>query len=154
VTTAGGGSAGMPRTLSAAAVLLAINLLLSVAAALGSLLISDELVRLSLGHEPLDSDHAAVMSLHISFLVRAWGNVAIALIYAFLIWQLRHGNRMAWKRLVWMSIFGMAGVAYLLFMPYPMWLHIGQLLQMFVLFAMFALAVHPESRAWCDRSSR
>ncbi|MGH3429394.1 MAG: hypothetical protein ACRDQZ_17810, partial [Mycobacteriales bacterium] len=60
VKQTGGEPAGMPRALAAASVLLAINLLLSVVAALGSLLISDELVRLSLGREPLDSDHATV----------------------------------------------------------------------------------------------
>lgn len=144
----------MPRTLKAASVLLGVNLLLSVVAALLSIVISDELIALTLGREPLASDQTAVSRLEITFLVRAWGNVAIALIYAFLIWQLHNGKRSAWRRLVWLSAFGMAGVAYLLFLPYPLLFHIGQLAQILVLFAMFALAVHPQSRTWCARKTR
>lgn len=154
-STADGAQSGeMPRTLKAASALLGVNLLLSVIAALLSIVISDELIAITLGREPLASDRAAVNQLEITFLVRAWGNVVVALIYAFLIWQLHNGKRSAWRRLVWLSAFGMAGVAYLLFLPYPLLFHIGQLAQILVLFAMFALAVHPESRTWCQRRTR
>ena len=141
----------MPRTLAAAAILLGVNLLLSVAAAIVGILVSDELIELSLGRTPLPSDSAAVDSLEITFLLRAWVNVIIALIYAFLIWQLRNGNHAAWRRLVWLSGAGLVSVAYLLFQPYPMFFHAGQVAQILVLFAMFALAVHPDSRAYCQK---
>ncbi|MGH3544614.1 MAG: hypothetical protein ACRDPW_01575 [Mycobacteriales bacterium] len=148
------GPGQMPPTLKAASILLGVNLLLTVLAALLSIVISDELIALTLGRDPLPSDQSTVNRLEIIFLVRAWGNVAIALIYAFLIWQLHNGKRGAWRRLVWLSAFGMAGVAYLLFLPYPLLFHIGQLAQILVLFAMFALAVHPQSRGWCQRKTR
>jgi hypothetical protein len=144
----------MPPTLKAASILLGVNLLLTVLAALLSIVISDELIALTLGREPLPSDEAIVNQLEITFLIRAWGNVIVALIYAFLIWQLFNGKRSAWRRLVWLSAFGMAGVAYLLFLPYPLLFHLGQLAQIAVLFGMFALAVHPQSRAWCARKTR
>lgn len=141
----------MPRTLMATAILLGVNLLLSMVAAIAGILMSDELIELSLGRTPLPSDSAAVDSLEITFLLRAWVNVVIALIYAFLIWQLRNGNHAAWRRLVWLSGAGLVSVAYLLFQPYPMIFHAGQVAQILVLFAMFALAVHPESRAYCQK---
>ncbi len=143
----------IPRTLRVASVLLGVNLLLSVLTALMSILISDQLIELSLGRAPLASDHAVVHQLEIAFLIRAWSNVLVALLYAFLIWRLYSGKNRAWRRLMYVSAMGMAVVAYLLFLPYPLLFHIAQLAQLLVLFAMFALAVHPESRAWCQKKT-
>lgn len=57
------------------------------------------------------------------------------------------GKRWAWRRLMWLSLAGCAGMIFLLTRHYPVIFKVEQVLQLLVLAAIAVCVLHPETRA-------
>lgn len=147
-----GGSTVVPRQLRWAGGLLLLNLLLSVSVTVVSFVNRDDLVAMTAraAGGAVDAEAFAEQML----LVRAGGNLAVAVMYAFLMWGAWRGRRWAWRRLVWLAFAGAAALGYLLTQPYTPVLKAQQGVQIVVLLALGAVLVHPAVRAHCAKRRR
>jgi hypothetical protein len=137
-----------PRLVPVAAVLLMVNLALSVLVTVLSFVYRDDIVRMTLeqSHSQAASD-VARQAVITSLWVRAGVNVLVGLLYLFFISRLYRGKRWAWRRLVWLSLAGCAGMIFLLTQHYPVIFKVEQVLQLLVLAAIAVCVLHPETRA-------
>ena len=137
-----------PRLVSVAAVLLMVNLALSVLVTIMSFIDRDEIVRLTLEHSNrqvvTDDARQAVIS---GLWIRAGANVLVGVLYIFFISRLYRGKRWAWRRLVWLSIAGGAGMIFLLTQPYPAIFKVEQVFQLLVLASIAFCVLHRDTRA-------
>jgi hypothetical protein len=134
-----------PRLVPIAAVLLMVNLALSVLVTILSFVYQDDIIRLTVSQSvPTDAARQAVIT---SLWVRAGANVLIGLLYIFFISRLYRGKRWAWRRLVWLSFAGGLGMIFLLTQHYPVIFKVEQVIQLLVLAAIAYCVLHPETRA-------
>jgi hypothetical protein len=137
-----------PRLVNVAAALLIVNLALSVLVTVLSFVYKDEIIRLTLEHSNrkvvTDTARQAVLT---SLWFRAGGNLLVGVLYLFFISRLYQGKRWAWRRLVWLSIAGCAGMIFLLTQDYPVIFKIEQVLQLLVLAAIAVCVLHRDTRA-------
>jgi uncharacterized membrane protein len=137
-----------PRLVTVAAVLLMVNLALSILATLLSFVYQDDIIRVTMEqtHSQVLSDAAARQAVVSSLWVRAGVNVLVGLLYLFFISRLYRGKRWAWRRLVWLSVGGCAGMIFLLTQRYPIVFKVEQVLQLLVLAAIAFCVLHRDTR--------
>jgi hypothetical protein len=93
-------------------------------------------------------------SATIAIYSRVAGNVVVAVVYYFLVRSLLRGKRRAYRRVLWLSIAGLASLALLWVNPYPAWMRLEQIGQGFVLAAILYQVTRPEVRAFFARSAQ
>lgn len=142
----------VPRQLTWAGGLLLVNLLLSVSVTVVSWINRDDLVAMTADAAggAVDAESFAEQML----VLRSAGNLAVAVLYAFLMWGAWRGKRWAWRRLVWLAFAGAAALGYLLTQPYTPLLKAQQGVQIVVLLALGAVLLHPAIRAHCAKRRR
>src|SRR5690348_3924338 len=100
---AGEFGAQVPKQVRVAAILLLVNLALSILVTILSFVYRDEIIRLTLeqshNQAPTDAARQAVVT---GLWIRAGANVLVGLLYLFFISRLYRGKRWAWRRLVWL----------------------------------------------------
>jgi hypothetical protein len=79
---------------------------------------------------------------------RVAGNAVVAVVYYFLVRSLLRGKRRAYRRVLWLSVAGIASLGLLWVQPYPSWMRIEQVAQSFVLAAILYQVTRPEVRAF------
>ena len=137
-----------PRLVPVAAVLLMVNLGLSILVTILSFVYLDDIIRITLEQAPGSggSDTATRRAVESTLWVRVGVNVLIGLLYLFFISRLYRGKRWAWRRLVWLSIAGCVGMVFLLTQHYPVVFKVEQVLQLLVLAAIADCVLHPDTR--------
>ena len=141
----GGPAPRPPRLVTYAAVLLVVNLGLSVLVTILSFVYQDDIIRLTNVHAA--TDDVVRQAVLTSLWVRAGVNVLVGLLYLFFISRLYRGKRWAWRRLVWLSVGGCAGMIFLLTQHYPAIFKVEQVLQLLVLATIAVCVLHPDTRA-------
>ncbi len=135
--------------MSAASVLLVVNLALSILVTVLSLTHIDSLIRVTLAHQhSAASPGSARQTVRNSLYVRAAVNVAVGVFYVFLITRLRRRKWWAWRRMVWISFAGSLGIIYLLTRPHTPVFKVEQVVQLLVLASIGACVLHPATRAF------
>lgn len=144
-----------PRQISWAGGLLLLNLLLSISVTVVSYLHRDDMVAMMVSASGGSFDDAGAESFaERMLLLRAGGNLLVALMYGFLLWGAWRGRWWAWRRLVWLAFGGAAALGYLLTQPYTDILKVQQGVQLAVLLALGAVLVHPAVRLYCGKRHR
>lgn len=137
-----------PRQVKYAAILLMVNLGLSIVVTIMSFIYREDIIQLSVTQAhgsaaEATARHAIVVSLW----VRAGTNILVGVLYLFFISRLYRGKRWAWRRLVWLSIAGAIGMIFLLTQHYPPIFKVEQVIQLLVLAAIAVCVLHPDTRA-------
>jgi hypothetical protein len=137
--------------------LLLVNLVLSIGLTIVVLLLRHSVINYQVEHAHLRSHSAASaaeqrrilrQSATIGVYSRIAGNVVIAVVYYFLVRSLLRGKRRAYRRVLWLSIAGIASLGLLWTQPYPNWMRLEQVGQGFVLAAILYQVTRPEVRAF------
>jgi hypothetical protein len=137
-----------PRLVRIAAVLLLVNLALSVLVTVLSFVLKDDIIRLTLEQtHRQDATDTARQAVITSLWVRAGGNLLVGVLYVFFISRLYRGKRWAWRRLVFLSIAGCVGMIFLLTQHYPPIFKVEQVVQLLVLATIAVCVLHPDTRA-------
>jgi hypothetical protein len=148
------GTSDAPGALRPVVVLLAINLTLSIALTVATLVARHSIVSYQLDHRHI-TDPVQRQILRNSYVYgivsRAVINVVVSVIYVFLVRALLRGKRWAYRRVVLISAFGIVGLIVLQITPYPTWMRVEQLLQAVVLATLLWLVLRPEVRAHFDK---
>jgi hypothetical protein len=139
-----------PRLVTVAAILLMVNLALSVLVTILSFVYQNDIIALTAGRNVPET--AARQAIVTSLWVRAGANVLVGLLYLFFISRLYRGKRWAWRRLVWLSVAGCVGMVFLLTQHYPVIFKVEQVLQLLVLATIAVCVLHPETRAHYAKS--
>ena len=146
---------GHPTAVSVASLLLVVNLLLSVSVTVLALADFDQLARVGLRHLAAGTDlRLARQTFRTVLYVRAVANVAVGVLYVFLIVRLRQGRWRVWRRMVWLSGAGGLGMLFLLTRPYPAVFHAEQAVQLVVLLGILACLLTPTTRAFIEPNPR
>jgi hypothetical protein len=144
------GSSDAPRGLRPVVVLLALNLTLSIAVTIATLVARHSIVTYQLDHRHI-TDPAQRQLLRNSYVFgivsRAVINVIVSVVYVFLVRALLRGRRWAYRRVILIGAVGIAGLVILQFTPYPTWMRIEQVLQVAVLATLLWFVLRPEVRA-------
>jgi hypothetical protein len=144
------GSSDAPRELRPVVVLLALNLALSIAVTIATLLTRHSIVTYQLDHRHI-TDPAQRQLLRSSYIYgivsRAVINVVVSVVYVFLVRALLRGRRWAYRRVILIGAIGILGLVILQFTPYPAWLRIEQALQAVVLATLLWFVLRPGVRA-------
>ena len=138
-----------PRELRTIAVLLVVNLLLSLLLTVLTLAFRDSIVNYQLDHRHIvDPAQRAILRDSYAYAIvgRVFGNIVASIVYAFLVRALFRGRRWAYRRVLLLGIFGIVGLLLLQTSPYPAWMRAEQLLQALVLLAMVYLVRQPPVR--------
>lgn len=137
-----------PRLVDVAAVLLIVNLVLSVLVTVLSFVFEDDIIRVTLEHSNRQVvTEQARQAVVTGLWIRAGSNVLVGVLYLFFISRLYRGKRWAWRRLVWLSIAGAAGMIFLLTQPYPAIFKVEQVIQLLVLATIASCVLHRDTRA-------
>ncbi|UQX89683.1 hypothetical protein M6D93_06695 [Jatrophihabitans telluris] len=152
-----------PAALHRVVQLLLLNLALSIALTVVVLLLRHSVVDYQVAHahlrrnSPLSPDEqrrtlrdAATIAIY----SRLVGNVVVATVYFYLVRSLRRGRRRAYRRVLVLSIAGIASLALLWTQPYPSWMRIEQLGQGLVLVAILYQVTRPDVRAYFPKARR
>jgi hypothetical protein len=146
-----------PAALHPVIYLLLVNLILSIGLTVVVLLLRHSVIDYQVDHAHLRSNSTVSPaeqrrilrdSATISLYSRIAGNVVVAVVYYFLVRSLRRGKRRAYRRVLWLSIAGIASLGLLWTQPYPAWMRIEQVGQGFVLAAILYQVTRPEVRAF------
>jgi hypothetical protein len=152
-----------PAALHPVIYLLLVNLVLSIGLTLVVLLLRHSVINYQVNHAHLKSNSTLSPaeqrrilrdSATIAIYSRVAGNVVVAVVYYFLVRSLLRGKRRAYRRVLWLSIAGLASLALLWTNPYPAWMRIEQLGQGFVLAAILYQVTRPEVRAFFAKIPR
>ncbi len=144
--TATVGTPPPPAALRPVIVLLLINLTLSIAVTIAVFANKNSLIAYQLDHRHItDPDQRRILrdSYSAGIWGRAVGNIVISVVYAFMVRALIRGRRWAYRRVVILSIVGIAGLAILWATPYPAWMRVEQVLQTLVLAALLYFVTRP-----------
>ena len=140
-----------PRVLRPVVALLLTNLGLSVLLTAAVLLARHSIIDYQLDHRHITDPHqrATLRSSYSAAIIgRVVGNVVISIVYVFLVRALLRGRRWAYRRVIWLGAVGIISLAFLLFTPYPLWMHVEQVVQALVLAALVYCVTRPEVRAY------
>jgi MFS family permease len=139
-----------PRELRPVVVLLIANLTLSVILTLVTVLARHSIVNYQLDHRHI-TDPAVRATLRHSYvwtiIGRVIGNIVVSIVYAFLVRALLRGRRWAYRRVILLSVAGIAGLLLIQATPYPAWMRVEQLLQAAVLAGLLYCVTRPTVRA-------
>ena len=149
--TSAGRTAGAaaPRALRPVVVLLAVNLVLSVALTLVTLALRHTIANYQLDHRHITdpSQREALRAGLVSGLIgRVVGNIVVSIVYVFLVRALLRGRRWAYRRVIWLGAAGIVGLLLIQLTPYPAWMRAEQLLQALVLGALLYCVTRPAVR--------
>ncbi len=140
-----------PSELRPIIVLLAINLALSIALTLVTVLARHSIVNYQLDHRHI-TDPATRDALRNSYLGtiigRVVGNIVVSIVYVFLVRALLRGRRWAYRRVIWLSAAGIVALVLLQLTPYPSWMRAEQLMQAAVLAVLLYFVLRPQVRAY------
>lgn len=142
-----------PRLVTIAAVLLMVNLALSILVTILSFVFRNDIIQATLNRAAVP-DETARQAVATSLWVRAGANVLVGLLYLFFISRLYRGKRWAWRRLVWLSLAGCVGIVFLLTRPYPPVFKVEQVIQLLVLASIAFCVLHPDTRAHYAKPAR
>lgn len=133
-------------------VLLLANLALSVALTVCVLILRNSVVDYILAHENVRADQRETLrhTYSVSIWTRVAGNLVVSVVYAFLVRALLRGRRWAYRRVIFISLAGMVGLALVFITPYPVWMRVEQVLQIAVLAALLYFVTRPEVKAHCQ----
>jgi hypothetical protein len=143
--------------------LLLVNLALSIGLTLVVLLLRHSVIDYQISHAHLRSSSTLTAaqqrtilrkSATVGVYSRVVGNIVVAVVYYFLVRSLLRGKRRAYRRVLWLSIAGIASLALLWTQPYPAWMRIEQLGQGVVLAAILYQVTRPEVRAFFAKRPR
>jgi hypothetical protein len=144
------GSSDAPRALNPVVALLAVNLSLSIALTVATIVLRHSIVNYQLDHRHI-TDPAERQTLRNSYVYaivsRAVINVVVSVVYVFLVRALLRGRRWAYRRVIVISAVGIVGLAILQVTPYPTWMRVEQVLQAVVLATLLWFVLRPEVRA-------
>ena len=152
-----------PAALHPVIYLLVVNLILSIGLTLVVLLLRHSVINYQVDHAHLKSNSAVSpaeqrrilrASATVAVYSRIAGNVVVAVVYYFLVRSLLRGKRRAYRRVLWLSIAGIASLGLLWTQPYPSWMRIEQVGQGFVLAAILYQVTRPEVRAFFAKPAR
>lgn len=139
-----------PRALRTVVVLLVVNLGLSIAVTLATVVARDSIVDFQLSARHI-TDPAVRASLRQGYsygiVSRVVGNIVLSVVYVFLVRALLRGRRWAYRRVIWLGGVGAVSLVFLLGTPYPVWLHAEQVGQALVLAALVFFVLRPQVRA-------
>jgi hypothetical protein len=130
-------------------VLLAVNLALSIAVTVATVVARQSIVAYQLDHRHITDPvqrHILRSSYDYAVVSRAVINVVVSVIYVFLVRALLRGRRWAYRRVVLIGAAGILGLAILQVTPYPTWMRVEQVLQAVVLAALLWFVLRPEVR--------
>jgi hypothetical protein len=143
-------SSGAPRALRPVVVMLALNLILSIAVTILTLVDRHSIVSYQLDHRHI-TDPTQRQLLRNSYVYgivsRAVINVVVSIVYVFLVRALLRGRRWAYRRVILIGAIGIVGLGILQFTPYPTWMRVEQALQVVVLATLLWFVLRPEVRA-------
>lgn len=137
--------------------LLLVNLALSIGLTVVVLLLRHSVINYQVEHthlssnprlDPAEQRRIVRQSATLAVYSRIVGNVIVAVVYYFLVRSLLRGKRRAYRRVLWLSIAGIASLGLLWTQPYPNWMRIEQVGQGFVLAAILYQVTRPEVRAF------
>ncbi|MCT2583778.1 hypothetical protein [Actinophytocola gossypii] len=149
------GPGTVPTQLRWAGGLLLLNLVLSISVTVVSFLNRDDMVAMMVSASGGSMDDAGAETFaERMLLLRAGGNLLVAVTYGFLMWGAWQGKRWAWRRLLWLAFAGAIAIGYLLTQPYTPVLKVQQGVQIGVLLALGAVLLHPAVRAHCAKCRR
>jgi hypothetical protein len=146
-----------PAALHPVIYLLVVNLILSIGLTVAVLLLRHNVVNFQISHAHLKSNSTVspaeqrrilADSATIAIYSRVAGNVIVAVVYYFLVRSLLRGKRRAYRRVLLLSITGIASLGLLWTHPYPTWMRIEQVGQGLVLAAILYQVTRPEVRAF------
>ena len=152
-----------PAALHPVIYLLLVNLVLSIGLTLVVLLLRHSVVDYQVNHAHLKSNSSLspaeqrrILRDSATFAVysRLVGNIVVAVVYYFLVRSLLRGKRRAYRRVLWLSIAGIASLALLWTNPYPAWMRVEQIGQGVVLAAILYQVTRPEVRAFFAKPPR
>jgi len=146
-----------PAALRPVVALLMVNLLLSLGTTIAMLVTRHSIIEFQLDHRHItDPQQRAALrdSYSTSIVVRAISYVVVGVVYFFLVRALLRGKRWAYRRVIWLSAVGIVGLVVLLVTPYPMWLHVEQVVQAVVLACLLYFVLRPDVRAHCSDPAR
>jgi hypothetical protein len=138
-----------PREIRPVVAPLLANLALSAALTIAVLIARHSVIDYQLAHHHYDTADArstARTSLTIGLWSRVGGNILLSVIYYFLVRALLRGRRWAYRRVILLSIIGIVGLLVTLVTPYPLWMHIEQVLQAAVLAGLLFFVTRPAVR--------
>jgi Na+-driven multidrug efflux pump len=137
--------------------LLLLNLILSIGLTVVVLLLRHSVIEYQVSHAHLKSsttvsaaEQRRILRASATAAVysRIVGNVVVAVVYYFLVRSLMRGKRRAYRRVLWLSIAGIASLGLLWTQPYPAWMRLEQVGQGFVLAAILYQVTRPQVRAF------
>ncbi len=144
------GSSDAPPALKPVVGLLAANLTLSIALTIATILLRHSIVNYQLDHRHItDPTQRQILrdSYSYGIVSRAVINVAVSVVYVFLVRALLRGRRWAHRRVILISVAGIVGLGILQLTPYPTWIRVEQVLQAIVLATLLWLVLRPPVRS-------
>lgn len=140
-----------PRELRPVVALLALNLALSITLTVVTLVARHSIVNYQLDHRHITDlqQRAALRNGYTAGIFgRVVGNIAVSVVYAFLVRALVRGRRWAYRRVILLGAFGIVALAVIQFTtPYPAWMRAEQLVQAVVLACLVYFVTRPTVRA-------
>jgi hypothetical protein len=140
-----------PRALRRVVVLLLVNLGLSLALTVATVILRHSIVDYQLDHRHVTDPavrHTVRHGYVYAILARAFGNIVLSIVYAFLVRALFRGRRWAYRRVIWLSAAGIFALLAMQATPYPVWMHVEQIAQTLVLAAMLYTVTRRDVRAY------
>ena len=139
-----------PRALRHVVTLLLANLALSIALTVAVLLARHSVINYQLDHRHItDPDQRRLLreTYGDALWVRVFSNVAVSVVYVFLVRALLRGRRWAYRRVIWIGIAGSLALVVVQLSPYPLWMRAEQVVQALVLLSLVYFVTRPEVRS-------
>lgn len=147
---AGRAGVDVPRELRTIVVLLVVNLMLSVALTVATVLARHSIVNYQLDHRHITDPgiRATLRDSYVySIISRVVGNIVASIVYVFLVRALLRGRRWAYRRVIWLGAAGSLALLLLQLTPYPAWMRAEQLAQALILASLVYFVLRPQVRA-------
>jgi hypothetical protein len=139
-----------PPELKPVVVLLMINLALSVALTIVTLVARHSIVNYQLDHRHI-TNPATRETLRKSYVYgivgRVVGNIVVSVVYVFLVRALLRGKRWAYRRVIILGIAGIVALIAIQATPYPTWMRVEQVVQAVILAALVYFVRRPAVRS-------
>lgn len=139
-----------PRELRPVVILLLINLGLSVLLTIVTVIARHSIVNYQLDHRHITDPHQRGVlrnSYTAGIVGRVVGNIALSVVYAFLVRALVRGRRWAYRRVILLGCVGVVALIVVQLTPYPVWMRAEQLVQASVLAGLVYFVTRPKVRA-------
>lgn len=137
-----------PRALRPVVGLLLTNLGLSVLLTILVLIFRNSVIDYQVAHRHIAGADLSEQrnAYRVSLWTRVVGNIVVSIVYVFLVRALLRGRRWAYRRVIWLGAVGILGLVLVLATPYPVWMHVEQVLQALVLAALLFFVTRPDVR--------